>query len=369
MVTESGEFSDLVLTSEFFSSVKNIPKEKEADLVSVLKMFAPGTALRTAVDDILRANMGALIVINKEGLDKIIDGGFRLNCKFSSQRLVELAKMDGAIVVSEDIKKILYSNALLSPNVKLKTKETGTRHKAAERTAKQFGAIVVAVSERKRKITLYWGDEKYILEPSSEILRRAMEILQILEKQREIFNDLLSNLNVLEITNLVTINDVCSLLQRMEMIKRISDIVKRYLIELGKEGLIISMRLKELTKNISKERELILKDYFGSKYFKVDNSIEIMNLDFLLELSNLSRILFEELHDKPVSPRGFRILSKTNLLEKDIKILVSNFDSLDKIFDADKDALIVVLKNEDLVTHLREDLESLREKILAGKRI
>ena len=171
--------------TENFSEVelkKEIIEEKKS-IVDVLKFVSPGTAMRTALDDILHAGLGALIVFEKEGLLNIVDGGFRINCRFSPQKLVELAKMDGAMIISEDLKRILYANTLLSPNVKIPTKETGTRHKAAERTAKQFQTVVIAVSERRNKITLYYGDESFYLEETSEILRRAAETLQILEKQ------------------------------------------------------------------------------------------------------------------------------------------------------------------------------------------
>jgi len=343
--------------------------EKEVDLIEILKILSPGTSMRTALDDMMRARIGTLIVVDKEGLSNIIEEGFRVNCKFSSQRLVELAKMDGAIILSKDLKKILYANTLLFPDIRILTKETGTRHKAAERTAKQIKTIVIAVSERKNKITVYCGDIKYELEKSSEVLRRAAETLQILEKQKEIFNDLMINLNILEINNLVTITDVCNVLQRTEIIKRISDIVKRYLVELGKEGIIVSMRLKELTKNLNKNREMILKDYFKSKYSKADTILKTMNFDFLLETSNLPRILFGEIHDKPISPRGIRILNKTNLFEKDIKSLINNFNTLDKIFDADKNFLIKIFKKKELVDFLIKELKELREKIISGREI
>ncbi len=339
-------------------------REKEISLIEVLKIFSPGTSMRTALDDMVGAGIGALVVVDKEELLNIVEGGFKVNCKFSSQRLVELAKMDGAIILSKDLKKILYANTLLSPSINISTKETGTRHKAAERTAKQIKTITIAVSERKKRITIYYGKVKHELEKSSEVLRRAAETLQILEKQKEIFNDLIVNIDILEINNLVTISDVCKVLQRMEMIRRISEIVRRYLIELGKEGNIVSMRLKELTKNLNKEREMIFKDYFKSKYFKVDTILRNVDFDSLVETSNLLMILFEELHDKSISPRGIRILSKTNLSEKDVNFLINHFKTLDKIFEADKDYLIKIFKNEDAVNLLMKSLENLKEKIL-----
>lgn len=341
--------------------------KKSMDFLELLKIFSPGTAIRTALDDILRARMGALIVLDKEGLSGIVEGGFRVNCRFSAQRLVELAKMDGAIIISKDMKKILYANTLLTPSAGILTKETGTRHKAAERTAKQFDTVVMAISERKNKITLYFRDGAYFLEKTSEILRRAAETLQILEKQKEILNDLISHLNVLEMTNLTTTRDVCSVLQTIENVRRISESVKRYLIELGKEGTIVSMRLKELTKNLWRERDLLLKDYFGNKSSRADELLKNINFDFLLETSNISGILFGEIHDKPTSPKGLRILSKTELLETDINLLLDTFGSLDKVFDIDRESLSEIFKNEKLMDSIMRDLKNLKEKILVGK--
>ena len=365
---KSPEINELVIQEKKFENEKS-KSEEELTLIDVLKIFSPGTPMRTALDDIMRARMGALIVIDKEGILDIIEGGFKINCEFTPQKIVELSKMDGAIILSDDLKRILQVNTLLLPSIDMKTTETGTRHKAAERTSKQIKTIVIAVSERKNKITLYWKGEKYNIGDASEILRRATETLQILEKQKETFDDALSHLNVLEITNLATISDICNILQRIEIIKKISDIVKRYLVELGKEGLIVNMRLKELTKNLDKERRLILTDYFGYEYSNEDEILRNMNFDFLLETSNISRILFGELHDKPISPKGLRILSKTSLLEKDIHFLIDNFQTLDKVFEADENALSIIIKNKDMINLIVHSLESLREKIISGKKI
>ena len=344
-------------------------KKPMENILDVLRKFSPGTSLRTALDDLLNARMGALIMINKDGSENTINGGFKLNAKFSPQRLVELAKMDGAIVLSSDLKKIIYANALLSPNVTIKTKETGTRHQAGERTAKQLETLVIAVSERKNKITLFYGDQRQELEKSSEVLRRATETLQILEKQKEIYNEVLINFNILEINNLVTISDVCKILQRIEIIDRISSTVRRYLIELGKEGIIVSMRLQELTRGIAKDREMLLKDYFKGKALKTKSILENMSFDFLIETSNISRLLFEEIHDKSISSKGFRLLEKTNLTEREMKSLISHFKSIDKILNSDKEELNKILKNSEIVDYFVEDMDNLREKILVGKQV
>src|SRR6056297_3602632 len=359
-------------SGELFSSLSDSAlegKKFEKDFIDVLKMVAPGTSLRVALDDLLRAKMGALVVFDNGSVDSLIEGGFKINSKFSPQKLVELAKMDGALVVSRDSKEILSANTLLVPDSTIFTRETGTRHKAAERTANQANTIAIAVSERKNKISLYYGKTYYQLERSSEILRRASETLQILEKQRDLFDEFLDVLNSLELQRSSSINDVCYVLQRAEIMKRIEAIVQRYLIELGREGMIVRMRLKELTSSVQKEEELILKDYFGKEYPDYLGILEKMDFDFLLEPLNISRMLFEELHDKSISPRGLRILGKTNLLERYVDLLIGNFENLDKILSAKNERLLEILESEAMVSFFREEIYNLKEKVTFGRSI
>jgi diadenylate cyclase len=359
---------DLLQKEEKNFSVDLSANTEKKDFVEILKMFAPGTSLRVGLDDILKMGKGALIVIYSDKLFEILEPGFKVNSRFSSQKLAELAKMDGAIILSKDLKKILYANSFLFPNIKISTKETGTRHKAAERTAKQLKTIVIAISERKRKITIYYGNSKYELGESSEILRRAAETLQILEKQKEMFNNLLINLNISELTNTTTITDVCNILQRIEIIRRISEVVRMCLVELGSEGIIVSMRLRELTKNLTKDRMMILKDYFGSKTSKIDAVLKNLNFDILLELSNVSALLFGDIKEEALFPRGIRILNESNLSERTIKILVNNFKDLNGIFNAEVSLLVKFFKEEEVAFSLKKTLESVGERILAKKK-
>lgn len=352
-----------------FSGPLEEVKEIRKDFIDILRMVSPGTSLRIALDDLLRAKMGALIVFENELTSPLIEGGFKINSKFSSQKLVELAKMDGAIILSNDGKRIVTANAMMYPSIEVPTKETGTRHKAAERTARQAKTLVIAVSERKNKISVYYGDEHYQLDTSSEILRRASETLQILEKQRDVFDELLDTLNLRELEKASTIDDVCSVLQRIEIIKRISEIVKRYLIELGREGVIVKMRLKELIGSIDKEESLILRDYFGPSSSSKLEMLEKMDFDFLLDPLNISRVIFEELHDRIISPRGIRILGKTNLLDRYVDLLVGNFENLFTILGASRGELLRVLESEAMAAFFKEELYALREKVSSGRRI
>ena len=359
------EIKELVLSEQRIPEKRDLEKE----FLEMLKTISPGTSIRSALDDLLNAYMGALIVFENEATKNVTERGFKINAKFSPQRLVELGKMDGAIILSNDGKKILYANTLLFPSVEISTKETGTRHKAAERTAKQTNSLVIAVSERKHKITVYWGDMRYELKESSEILRRASETLQVLEKQRESYDYLISNLNILEMSGLVTVNDVCNVLQRLEIIKRISSIVKRYLIELGKEGIVISMRLKELLGNLNNDEEKILADYFGPDYMNALEMLDKMNFDFLWESGNISRMLFEELYDKPMFPKGIRLLGKTKILERHIDSLSVKFSNLSGILSAKNEELLEVFEKNEMVEFFNAEINRLREKVLMGKDI
>lgn len=365
---ENNEASPNELFIPFSESMEE-NKEIKKDFIDVLRMVSPGTSLRVALDDLLRAKMGALIVFENEFTEPLIEGGFKINTKFSSQKLVELAKMDGAIILSNDGKRIVTANAMMYPSIEIPTKETGTRHKAAERTARQAKTLVIAVSERKNKISVYYVDEYYQLDTSSEILRRASETLQILEKQRDVFDELLDVLNLRELEKGSTIDDVCLVLQRIEIIKRISEVVKRYLIELGREGIIVKMRLKELIGTIEKEEALILRDYFGSGSSTKLEMLEQMDFDFLLDPLNISRVIFEELHDKIIAPKGIRILGKTNLLDRYVDILVGNFDNLFMILGASRGELLKVLDNEAMIAFFKEEMYALKEKVNAGRRI
>ena len=187
--------------------------------IGALKMLSPGTPLREGLENVLRAKTGALIVIgDSEDVLDIVDGGFNLNSEFSPAYLYELAKMDGSIILSTDAKKILYANAQLLPDSSIVTKETGTRHRTAERVARQTGKMVISISQRRHIITLYKGTEKYIIEDTSKILTKANQAVQTLEKYKIVLDQFLTNLSALEFEELVTLYDVVMVVQKIEML-------------------------------------------------------------------------------------------------------------------------------------------------------
>lgn len=341
-------------------------KENQITKLDILKKLSSGTGLRESLDNIVNGGMGALIVIENLNTFSVFQGGFKINTKFTSKKLFELAKMDGAIILSEDFKKIFYANTLLTPNKSLMTNETGTRHQAAERTAKQTGTLVIAVSQRIGKITIYYGNLKYVLQDTEELLRRATETMQILEKQREVFDELMTSLNLLEINNMVSVADVCAILERLEMIRKMSNIINEYIVELGKDGIILRMRMREITKGIDKNQDLIIKDYF-SKPLKVRQFFENLSFDRLLDLENIARILFENHLETGIFPKGYRILSKTHLGKEEVENLIKHFKNLEGVFNASKESIRKIIK--DNPEKLQKELNNLREHVVVGNNI
>ena len=292
---------------------------KDDDMLDTLKMMAPGTPMREGLENILRARTGALIVIgDSQEVMNIVDGGFFINKEYSSSHLYELAKMDGAIVLSKDLKRILYANALLIPDTSINTDETGTRHKTAERVAKQTKEVVMCISQRRNIITLYKGSKKYILRDTPTILTRANQALQTLEKYKAVLDSAMNNLSILEFEDIVTMDDVAVVIQRTEMVMRIVLEIDRYICELGNEGRLTSMQLEELLANIEEDGLLVIEDYMvykeGKTADEVLKQIRSFSYEELMELTHICKALGHHISnssfDVCVSPRGYRIMSK-----------------------------------------------------------
>lgn len=340
-------------------------EDKEKKMFDFLKKVSPGSALRVVIDDLIRSDLGALIVLDSPLLQDCFEGGFRVNCRFTSQRLFELCKMDGAVIVSSDLKRILYGNVLLTPEKNISTNETGTRHKAAEKTAKQAETFVIAVSERRKKTTLYYCKTRTYLRQVEEILRGLTNSLQILEKQKEQFSDLLAKLNVLEISGLVSIGDICRIFQRCEMISRISDSMRRELIELGKEGNIIHMRFRELIKGVEKKGDEMIRDYSPLSLKKTKLLLANLTFDNLTEPEVIARLIFQKELEDTIAPRGFRFLSYIGLSEKEASIVIDSLLNLNSIIEVDEIKLEELLKGR--ASSLKKEIMELREQILEGK--
>ena len=218
-------------------------KSKDSSITNILKLIAPGTPIRDGLENILRAKTGALLLItdNNDIIKKVVDGGFTINEDYTSSKLYELAKMDGAIVLSGDLRKILFANAQLIPS-----HETGTRHRTAERTAKQTGELVISISQRRNIITVFKGNDRYILENTDTVLNKANQAIQTLEKYKKVFDSKLNILNEYEFNDIVTLQNVIVAIQRAEMVMRIADEIEENIYELGNDGRLVRMQLEEI---------------------------------------------------------------------------------------------------------------------------
>ncbi|HWJ03159.1 MAG TPA: DNA integrity scanning diadenylate cyclase DisA, partial [Verrucomicrobiae bacterium] len=225
-------------------------REFKEKFTNALKIVAPGTLLREGLENILRARTGALVVLaGSPEMVALVEGGFTINSDYSPAAIYELAKMDGAIVLSPDGKRIICANAQLIPSPSIPSAETGIRHRTAERVAKQTGDMVICISQRRNVITLYMGSYKYVLRDLGVILNKGNQALQTLEKYKVVLDKAIDDLNALEFQDLVTVFDVAKVLQRTEMVMRIVKEIKEYLVELGTEGRLIAMQLEELVFN------------------------------------------------------------------------------------------------------------------------
>ncbi len=231
-------------------------------LSDALAMVAPGRPLRDGLDRILRAQRGALLVIG-DGPEvlSICSGGFLLDSEFSPQRLSELAKMDGAIILAKDASRIARANVHLVPDASIPTTETGTRHRTAERVARSIDVPVVSVSAAMSLISVYRNDQKHIVQPTSWLHARTDQALATMQRFRNRFDILLNGLSILEVEDTVSIGDVVGVVQAAEMVLRIAEEVDAYLVELGEDGRLVGLQSAELVDGVAPALHLVVRDY------------------------------------------------------------------------------------------------------------
>ena len=322
-------------------------------MTELLKLIAPGTPIRDGLENILRAKTGALLLItdNNDVIKEVVDGGFYINEEYTASRLYELAKMDGAIVLSGDLKRILFANAQLIPSRQIETMETGTRHRTAERTAKQTGELVISISQRRNIITIFKGNFRYILEDTNAVLNKANQGIQTLERYKKVFDNKLSILNEYEFNDIVTLKNVIDVIQRAEMVRRIADEIKRQIYELGNDGRLVNMQLEELMGGLEKEEALIIKDYLapvkGKKKRTPENIMEELSTiqyEDVTKEGTIAKLLgyetFDNYDEVGVYTRGYRILNKIPRMPSNIvENLILSFKSFQHILEADIESL------------------------------
>lgn len=356
-------------------------EEAKRDVMSqLLQLVAPGTPFREGLENVLRAKTGGLIVVGySPEVMEIVDGGFSINCDFSPNYLYELAKMDGAIILSEDVKRILYANTQLIPDSSISSIETGIRHRTAERVAKQTSKLVVSISQRRNVITLYQGNLRYALKDIGVILTKANQAIQTLEKYKSVLDQDLTNLGAAEFEELVTLHDVTGVIQRVEMVLRIKTEINRYINELGNEGRLISMQLLELVGNTEYESFLLVKDYVrdpsDEKVKEVMGSLKRLATDEMLDHSHIARVLgfphATNSAEETVSPRGYRVLNKIPRLPSVIiHNLIERFEQLPHLMMATIEELDEVDGiGEVRARTIKEGLKRIQDQVLIDRHI
>ena len=342
-------------------------------LRTTLALIAPGTPLRDGLERILRGRTGALIVLgNDRMVESLSTGGFALDVPFTATGLRELAKMDGAIIVDKDLGRILRAAVHLMPDHKIPSEETGTRHRTAERVAKQTGYPVISVSQSMQIIAAYVGETRHVLEDSGQILSRANQALATLERYKLRLDEVSSTLSALEIEDLVTVRDVAVVAQRLEMVTRIAREIEDYVLELGTDGRLLSLQLEELVTGVDAERELVIRDYVGSGRKARSAEALLAHLESLspTELVDplaVSKALGLGEHlDGAVAPRGYRLLAKVPRLPTPVvDRLVEHFGTLQKLLSAGVDDLQAVEGVGELrARSVREGLSRLAESTI-----
>ncbi|QPK94045.1 DNA integrity scanning protein DisA [Actinomyces sp. zg-332] len=318
-------------------------QNNNTNLREILQSIAPGTEIREGLERIQLGKTGALIVLGyNENIEKICSDGIELDVELSPAILRELSKMDGAILVDTDTMRIRRANVQLLPDSTIPTKESGMRHRTAERTSKQTGIPVISISSSLKVITIHTADTRYTLEPPEVILTKATQALSTLEKYRTRLDQFMSGLSKYEITDQVFVKDIATALQRTEMIRRITDEIEGYLAELGRDGRLISLQLDDLLKGAAKERSTILKDYMAEEsdiqiaedYLSSLSSNDIIDLTVIARGLHFSMLDVVALDD-PVHPRGYRIMGEIPRLPQTIvDSIVNHFSTLQNILNS-----------------------------------
>jgi len=351
---------------------------RDPRLLGSIARIAPGTELRQGMDDIIRSHEGALIVIgDPEALSFLYSGGIRLELPFTAQRLYELAKMDGAIIVNDELTKIAYANVQLMPDPTISSDETGTRHRTAERVAKQTSALVISISQQRETVTVFLGQRRYQLDPVPTVLAKTNQALATLDTYRTRLEQVLTRLTALEFQNAVVLDDVLVVLQRAELTTRMAEEIERNCVELGSEGRLIRMRLSELLGDVPSEKAAVVQDYHaagaGPEAVLALEGLGALAYHELLEFERVAELLGYPRSVNPpdhsVSPRGFRVLAHIPRIPSAvIEHVVEEMDGLDSIVRASqRDLEAVQGVGAARARDIREGLRRLQEHNLVDR--
>jgi diadenylate cyclase len=321
-------------------------------LVEALEMIAPGTLLRQSIDNIVRARTGALLIFADEAqVRPLISGGIDIDTPLKPMILYELAKMDGAVLLDRTGRHITHANVQLMPDASIDSQETGTRHRTAERVAKQLEALAISISAARDVVTVYVGDVRYIMDPMRVILSKADQGLQTLESVKNRLNQVAGTLSALEVQDRVTLFDVTSVLQRAEMVLSVSHLIEGYLLELGTEGRLVHLQMEELLFNVREDRAAVFADYLPdptpARLEEAQRALAELPPDALVLMTNIGRILGYDpdvnVLETHVRPLGYRVLRKMPRLSSEaVQGIVRRFGGLQAVIEAPVEELAAI---------------------------
>lgn len=337
-------------------------------LRKALQLVAPGTSLREGLERIQRSHTGALIVLgyNPE-VEAICSGGFTVDVDFSASRLRELAKMDGAVVIDTDSWIIRKANVQLLPDSSIKTDESGMRHRTAQRTARQTSVPVLSLSASMSVISVYVGETHHTVEEPEALLARANQAVDTLDRYIQRLDEVLTSLSIFEMRDSVTVRDVATVVQRMEMIRRITSEINGYLDELGAEGRLLSLQVDDLLRGAASERALVLRDYIRDlrELDAVEGRLANLSGESMVDLAQIAEILGAPIYDpadldESIHPRGIRVLALVPRLPwRSIQTISERWPTLSELRALTTEDLIQVegigpYRAQVIVEHLRE---------------
>jgi Predicted nucleic-acid-binding protein (contains the HHH domain) len=360
------------MASHVGDDLNELESHLDPRLLRALDMIAPGTPLREGIDNIVHAQTGGLILIaDTDEVSFLFSGGIKLDVDYTPALLYQVAKMDGAIILNAEATKIAWANVQLMPDPTILSKETGTRHRTAERVAKQTKALVIAISQRRDVVSIYVDGMKYILVDIPTVLSKANQGLATMEKYRARLDQMSLRLTDLELSGTTTLHDALSLLQRAELVTRMASEVERYIVELGTEGRLIEMQLEETAVGVMSERAALVRDYAT-----IDSEVDLeRTLSALASLPHRELLDFGRLAellgydrktntlDFPVAPRGYRALAAIPRLPRLVaQKVVHQFGDLEAILAAsDAELASVDGVGEARAREIREGLRRLQE--------
>lgn len=329
----------------------------ETSMENILNLLAPGKPLRKGIDRVLEANLGALIFLSSKTEEYLNEGliqlGFKIDSEFQPEKIYELAKMDGAIILNTEATKILYANVQLNPDRSIPSTETGMRHRTAEKISMQTGDIAIAVSKRRNIVSVFYKWSKNELLPESVLFARLNQEITIAQRYKQSFLEQVEFLNIEETKKKISLSDVTETLSKGLLTIMITKGTDRYMRELGEVSGSAKLEYDEILKSISKLVGSIIMDYHKEdlKYQKAEEAIELFEdvktEDLVNQFTIAKKLGYEvssddELEEKMLTPRGYRILYSTKLPSQAIKNVIETFKTLSSLMEASFEDLIDV---------------------------